>query len=221
MLREAQLIAGALRDLRERAPDAEIIVVDGGSDDATPERARPLCDLLISSAPGRGRQMNAGAAVARGDVFWFLHADCRVPENCLREITQALADPRVAGGYFRIRLPADRFVYRLSDSFAHHAGKLLCIRCADHGFFCRREVFERIGGFPDLPLMEDVEFYRAMCQHGRVVAIDARLTVSARRYEKVGATKLTLAYGLIASLYAVGVPPAGLHKLYRATCSTK
>jgi hypothetical protein len=165
--------------------------------------------------------MNAGGAIATGDVFWFLYADCSVPKDCVFQIEEALADQRVVGGYFRIRLPRERLVYRLSDSFAHYSGKLLHIRCADHGFFCRSEVFRETGGFPDLPLMEDVEFYRAMRRKGRVVAIASRLTVSARRYERVGATKLTFAYGLIALLYAIGVPPAQLKRLYRATCSVE
>ncbi len=215
------MVSEFLRDLRSHARDAEIIVVDGGSTDATVARANAHCDRVISSARGRAPQMNAGTAVARGDLFWFLHADCRVPPDCLAEIRAALADLRVAGGYFRIQLPRDRAVYRLTDSFAHYAGKVLRIRCADHGFFCRREVFQRVGGFPDVPLMEDVEFYRKMHRQGRIVSVPARLTLSARRYEAVGATKLTAAYGLIATLYALGVPLTTLQKLYRVTSSVE
>lgn len=151
-------------------------------------------------------------------MLWFLHADTEVPSDATVQIERALRDSRVAGGYFRIQLPRDHIVYRLTDSFAHYAGRLLRIRCADHGFFCRREAFQQTGGFPDVPLMEDVGFYRAMHRVGRVASIDSRLTVSPRRYEKVGRTKLTLAYGLIALLYATGWRLRSLRKIYDALC---
>lgn len=215
---EARLIAPFLRQLRERAPGAEIIVVDGGSDDGTSEQASGLCDQLLSLPRGRGPQLNAGAAAASADTLWFLHADCEIAGGSLARIDEALRDPIVVGGYFRIRLPRDRAVYRWTDSFAHYAGNVLRIRCGDHGFFCRRAIFEAIGGFPNVPLMEDVEFYRAMHRHGKVVALEPRLRVSARRYEEVGAWRLTLAYGLIAMLYAMGIPLSALSKIYRRTC---
>ena len=219
--REQDIIADFLGHLRACAPEAELIVVDGGSDDATGAHARGHCDQFIVSTRGRAQQMNAGAGVATGEVLWFLHADCRLTEDCIDAMQNALRDSRVIGGYFRIRLPPQRLVYRLTDSFAHYGGLLLRIRCGDHGFFCRREEFRQIGGFPEVPLMEDVEFYRAMRRRGRVVAVPARLTLSARRYEKIGPTKLTLAYGLIASLYAVGVPRSILQSLYRRTCAER
>lgn len=218
VLNEAESIRAFLRHLRERADGAEIIVVDGGSADGTRESARDLCDRVVFSARGRGVQMNAGARVARGDVLWFLHADTEVPRRCLDFVSDALGDDETAGGFFRIRLPEDRPIYRLTDSFAHFAGRLLRIRCGDHGFFCRRQVFEKIGGFPEIALMEDVEFFRCLRRVGRVQTITARLRPSARRYERVGATKLTLAYGLIALLYALGMPLALLAAIYQRAC---
>jgi rSAM/selenodomain-associated transferase 2 len=215
---EASGVRLFLERLRQRSAGAEIIVVDGESSDGTAEIARPFCDQLIQTRCGRARQMNAGARVATGETFWFLHADVVVPRDCLSQIERQLANEEVVGGYFRIRLPRHRLVYRFTDRFAHYAGKVLRMRCSDHGFFCRREVFETIGGFPEVPLMEDVDFFRALSRLGRVYAVNSRLIVSPRRYELVGPVKLTLAYGLIATLYALGAPRRVLQAIYERTC---
>jgi hypothetical protein len=162
--------------------------------------------------------MNIGANAAGGDVFWFLHADAEVPVESLTEIERIMSDPNVCGGFFRIRLPATPAVYRLTDGFAHYAGLLLGIRCGDHGMFCRRTAFVEAGGFPDVPLMEDVEFFRRLCHCGRVVHSNKRIGVSPRRYETVGPTRLTFAYGWIATLYLFGVSLSMLARIYRRTC---
>ena len=214
---EAPLIRPFLRHLREQAPEAEIIVADGGSSDGTPELARDFCDQLVSSKANRAVQMNLGARGASGDVFWFLHVDGEVPRKCLNEISRMLNDPTVVGGFFRIRLPPGP-VYRLTDSFAHYAGVLLRMRCGDHGIFCRRNVFLDIGGFPGVPVMEDVEFFRRLRRSGRVMHSDMRILVSARRYETIGRARLTCAYGFIAALYACGVPLSTLARIYERTC---
>jgi hypothetical protein len=106
----------------------------------------------------------------------------------------------------------------LTDSFAHYAGILLRMRCGDHGFFCRRSTFLDIGGFPQVPLMEDVEFFRLLQRHGRVRYSHKRIVVSPRRYETVGRVRLTLAHGLIATLYIFGVPLSTLASIYERTC---
>jgi len=215
---EAPLIRSFLEHVRERAPDTEIIVADGGSSDGTTELAKKFADRLVRTRRNRAVQMNAGARVASGDVLWFLHVDVELPAQCLDEIGRTLNDPNVVGGYFRIRLPRSPFVYRLTDSFAHYAGILLRMRCGDHGIFCRRQLFEDLGGFPETPIMEDVEFFRMLQQRGRVAYIDKRIVVSPRRYERVGVLRLTLAYGLIAALYAAGAPLRVLIWLYARTC---
>lgn len=215
---EASLIQPFLAHLRERASGAEIIVVDGASTDGTDRLAAGLCDQLVRSCePGRASQMNAGAGRAGGDIFWFLHVDAEVPWDCLTEISGIMQDPTVGGGYFRIRLPK-LAVYRLTDSFAHYAGLLLGMRCGDHGFFCRRTAFLDIGGFPKVPLMEDVEFFRRLRRSGRVVHSDKRIMASPRRYEAVGPFRLTFAYGLIATLYFLAVPLPALARIYQRTC---
>ncbi|HZR05761.1 MAG TPA: TIGR04283 family arsenosugar biosynthesis glycosyltransferase [Candidatus Udaeobacter sp.] len=218
VLNEAPLIRRFLAHLRERAPGAEIIVVDGASIDGTDQLAAGLCDQLVRiDQASRALQMNAGASVASGDVFWFLHADSEVPGECLDEIRRIMADPAVSGGYFRIRLPSG-VVYRLSDSFAHYAGFPLRMRCGDHGIFCRRSAFIDASGFPDVPIMEDVEFFRRLHRCGQVIHSNKRISASPRRYEAIGPTRLTFAYGLIATLYFFGVHPSALGPLYQQTC---
>ncbi len=214
---EALLIQPFLRHLRERATEAEIIVADGGSSDGTVELATGFCDQLVKSERNRAIQMNAGARAAHGDVLWFVHVDAEVPLGCLDEIAGIMNDSEVVGGYFRIRLPRG-FVYRLTDTFAHYAGILLRMRCGDHGLFCRRTAFLDIGGFPEVPLMEDVEFFRRLHRHGTIRYIDRRLRVNPRRYEAIGRLRLTLAYGLIASLYILGFPLPRLAAVYKLLC---
>jgi rSAM/selenodomain-associated transferase 2 len=214
---EASLIRPFLQHLRERAPEAEIIVADGGSSDGTDRLAAGFCDQLVASDRGRARQMNTGTRAAHGDILWFVHVDARLPLQCLDEIARIMDDPNVVGGYFRIRLPRS-LVYRLTDSFAHYAGILLRMRCGDHGIFCRRTTFLDIGGFPDVPLMEDVEFFRRLHRCGRVQYSEQRILVSPRRYEALGRIRLTMAYGVIATLYVFGVPLSALARIYRRMC---
>jgi rSAM/selenodomain-associated transferase 2 len=214
---EASSIRPFLEHLRERAPEAEIIVADGGSSDGTARLAAGFCDRLVASGRGRARQMNTGARAARGDLFWFVHVDAEVPQGCLHEIAHVMDDPNLVGGYFRIRLPRG-LIYRLTDSFAHYAGILLRMRCGDHGIFCRRTAFLDIGGFPEVPLMEDVEFFRRLRRCGGVQYSEQRILASARRYESVGPLRLTLAYGVISTLYIFGTPLSVLAHIYRRTC---
>ena len=217
---EAPLIGRSLTHLRERAHEAEIIVADGGSTDGTVDFAAHLCDRLVESQRGRARQMNAGANAAHGDILWFVHVDADLPTQCLDEITRIMEDSNVVGGYFRIRLPA-ALIYRLTDNLAHYAGMLFRMRCGDHGIFCRRTAFAAIGGFPEVPLMEDVEFFRRLHRCGRVVHSKKRIVVSPRRYEAIGRARLTFAYGLIATLYIFRVSPPMLASIYQRMCCVK
>jgi rSAM/selenodomain-associated transferase 2 len=216
---EAASIERFLNGLCERAGGAEVVVVDGGSTDRTFELARNHCDRCLRAPHGRAVQMNVGARTALGDTFWFLHADCEVPLDCLHRISEAMRYPNVAGGFFRIRIPDKRMVYRLTDSFAHYAGIVLRMRFGDHGFFCRRTAFEKIGGFPEVPLMEDAKFFRKLRRLGRIAIIPSRLISSSRRYEKIGPWRLTLTYGLIALLYFLRVPIPLLAAIHRRTCA--
>jgi rSAM/selenodomain-associated transferase 2 len=215
---EAPLIPRFLTHLRQRAPEAEIIVADGGSSDGTAEVAAGFCNQVVVTERNRAAQMNLGARAATGNVLWFVHADVEVPRECLAEIARILDNRTVVGGFFRIRLPLSQPIYRLTDSFAHYAGVFLRMRCGDHGIFCRREVFMDAGGFPKVLLMEDVEFFRRLRRCGRVLHSGKRIVVSPRRYEAVGRARLTFAYGFIATLYVCGVPLPMLARIYQRTC---
>src|SRR5436189_2900054 len=218
---EAPLIRPFLSNLRERTRGAEIIVVDGASTDGTDRLAQGFCDQLIQSDErSRAEQMNVGADAAVGDILWFLHADAEVPLESLNEIGSIMRNPEVCGGFFRIRLPAAPAIYRLTDSFGHYAGLLLRMRCGDHGMFCRRTAFVDAGGFPDVPLMEDVEFFRLLRRCGRVVCSDKRILVSPRRYEAIGPARLTFSYGFLAALYVCSVPLSVLARIYKRACCT-
>ncbi len=218
VLNEALLIESCLRQLRKCVPEAELIIVDGGSTDGTLDRAAPFCDRGIRSRRGRGVQMNAGAEIARGEILWFLHVDVKPPPQCSMKIAQAVSDGDVVGGFFRIQLPRSRFVYRWTDTFAHYAGLILGLRYSDHGFFCRREIFFRIGGFPDEPLMEDADFFRKLRKAGRIAVIEQPLVVDPRRYELIGPVWLTFVYGVISLLYLFHAPRPLLQSIYRQAC---
>ena len=212
---EATLIVGFLDHLREQMPGAEIIVVDGGSDDQTVALANGQADRVLRSPRGRARQMNTGAAVACGEVLWFLHADSLVPSDSQVSVARALDDPNVVGGCFRLRFPRREWVYRVSDSLGNVAVDLFRIALGDHGIFCRRAAFVQVGGYPNVPLMEDAEFYRRLRRVGRVRQLPAYIVSSPRRYEQLGPVRTTAFYLLILFLYLAKVPPRTLFVLYR------
>ena len=215
-LNEAAIIGGFLRHLRARAPGAEIIVADGGSGDDTAGLARAQADHVLAAPRGRARQMNAGAAVARGEVLWFLHADSCVPHEPLRVIADALAGPGIAGGCFRLCFPKRNWVYRVSDSLGNVAVDIFRIALGDHGIFCRRAAFRAVGGYPDVPLMEDADFYRMLRRRcGRMRQVPAFIVSSPRRYEQFGPVRTTVHYLVILALYLADARTETLLAVYR------
>jgi rSAM/selenodomain-associated transferase 2 len=218
VLDEAALIGSFLAHLRVHAPHAEVIVVDGGSQDATRSIAKPLANLFISAPRGRASQMNAGAAVAKGEVLWFLHADSILPHGAVADIWSALNDPELAGGCFRLRLPSREMIYRVSDSVGNLGVQVFGFALGDHGIFCRRTAFERSGGYPDVPILEDAELYRRLGRNGRMRQLRAEMISSPRSYQKWGPYRTTTIYFCILVLYVLRVPIQLLHPIYRQLC---
>jgi len=213
-LNEAAGIEGFLRHLAERCPGWEIVVADGGSEDGTAPLAAPLARVIIAPR-GRARQMNAGAAVAGGEAFWFLHANSRLPPEAPAALTAALEVPEVAGGCFRLRLPRRGLAYRIADDLGNLGVDVFGFALGDHGIFARRSAFEAAGRFSDLPLMEDAEFYRALRKQGRAPQLRPRIETSPRRWEARGPGRTTGVYLLLLAGYCLGVSPprlAGWHR---------
>jgi rSAM/selenodomain-associated transferase 2 len=215
VLNEADLIEASLRKLQNLHPNLEIIVVDGGSSDGTRSLAAPLADRVISARPGRASQMNAGAAIARGKVLWFMHADLDAPSYSIGQIQMALSDPAIVGGCFRLRFPRREFVYRVSDSLGNHAVNLFGFALGDHGIFCRRDAFRKVGGYPEVPILEDAEIYRRLRRLGRMLQLRAEIVSNPRAFEAHGRYRTTTVYFSILALYVLGVPIRILNRIYR------
>jgi rSAM/selenodomain-associated transferase 2 len=228
VLNEAAIIGEFVRHLRTRLPDAELIIVDGGSTDDTRDQLRNLRDEfslhLLRTPRGRAFQMNAGARLATGDTLLFLHADSHLPDGAWALIEAALSDPTVCGGCFRLHFPRSQWIYRISDSLGNIAVDLFRIALGDHGIFCRKKIFFFAGGYPDVPLMEDAEFYRRLNRFGRVRQLAAAIESSPRRYEELGPYRTTALYISILALYLARVSPHFLSRYYEqvtvATAST-
>lgn len=213
VLDEERAIAATLERLRE--PEVlEVIVVDGGSRDGTCERVAPLVDVLLSSSPGRARQMNEGARVARGEILFFLHADTLVPAGFAAAIARALTDPTCVGGRFDLELDDPRPIHRLIAAMIRWRSRRTRLFTGDQGIFVRRSVFERLGGYPDEPLMEDLALSRALRGTGRIASLHERVVTSSRRWVAGGVLATILTMWTLRSLYALGVPPRILARWY-------
>jgi len=163
-------------------PEPDVVVVDGGSADATAERARAAGARVVASAPGRARQLERGAEAAAGDAVLFLHADSRLPPGWADAVRRALADPEVAGGAFRLRFEERGAGLRLVEWGAGLRARLLALPYGDQALFVRRRVLEAMGGVPQAPLMEDLDLVAEMRKRGRLAILPLPVTTSGRRY---------------------------------------
>lgn len=220
VLNEEGRIQSTLEPLQGlRLKGHEIIVVDGGSQDTTISRCVPLADHVLQSPPGRATQMQAGAAVSSGDILWFLHADSTVPGQAQRHITGALADANADWGRFDISLDDDHPLLRCVAWFMNQRTQLTGIATGDQGIFIRRALFEAIGGFPDVPLMEDIRISRSLKKHGRPCRVRARLGTSSRRWKKHGIARTILTMWSLRLAHFAGVSPQRLARYYTVTGS--
>jgi rSAM/selenodomain-associated transferase 2 len=193
--------------------DCELLIVDGGSSDNTTTIAQ-CYGQVIQAARGRATQMNAGAAIAKGDVLLFLHADTRLPGAAFRAIEQALASPDVVGGAFRLCFNCDQWPYRLVAFFTNLRSRLNASFTGDQAYFIRANSFRAIGGYPDQPLMEDLEIIARLRKIGKTTLLPLYVTTSARRHEKIGLFRSVLLMWYLRALYKFGVPPAQLQRMY-------
>jgi len=216
LLNEEKVIGPALAALTALKPH-EIIVVDGGSSD----RTRAICaqcgaKVLIAGA-GRARQMNRGALEATGDVLLFLHADTRLPASALRDIAAALGEPRYVGGRFDVELDSERRLLKMVGAMISCRSRMTKVGTGDQAIFVRRGIFEEMGGFPDIPLMEDIAFCRKLKQMGEVACLKSKVVTSARRWEAHGVWRTILRMWILKILYFAGVSPARLKQYYADT----
>ncbi len=212
-LNEEKTIATVLADLIKLRPH-QVIVVDGGSRDRTREISAQMGAKVITGARGRARQMNCGAREATGDILLFLHADTRLPPAALDDIVAALKDPRYLGGRFDIDLDGDHWLLKIVGAMINYRSRITKVGTGDQAIFVRREVFARMGGFPDIPLMEDIAFCRALKRLGGIACLRSRVRTSARRWETEGVWRTVIKMWTLKLLYFAGVSPVTLKRFY-------
>lgn len=200
-LDEESNIEDCLRSVQS-AGNAEVIVVDGGSTDATARIAQPFAHL-IRARRGRALQMNAGAHCATGEVLLFLHADSRLPPGALAAIRTALEDRRVVGGTFSLRFDGVHPLLRCYERFTRL--RPIVFHYGDQGIFVRRDAFDALGGFAEVPLMEDVDFLRRLSRAGTVALLPSAVTTSSRRFVANGIVRQQLLNGVLLAAFHCGV----------------
>jgi rSAM/selenodomain-associated transferase 2 len=213
-LNEESCLADTLAAVRSQGPQ-EIIVVDGGSSDATCQIAAGA-DRLLHGPRGRANQMNLGASQATGEVLLFLHADCGLEDRGLEEAERSLCKTGVAAGCFTMHVRADGLFYRWIEASATARVRLTGLVYGDQGLFVRRSLFQALGGFPRLLLMEDLFLSLRLRRQGRVVVAGPRIFVSPRRWQRFGLVGQTARNWALTALAAGGVHPDRLAGLYPA-----
>lgn len=199
----------------EGVPDAEIIIADGDSADRTEDLANQYRCRYIRTRPGRGRQLNAGARAAAGDVLLFLHADCRLEKGWQSELQSQLRDAAVIGGAFSLRMHGGRpWLDHLLSWTGTRNARHSQIYLGDHSIFVRREVFERLGGFPEMEIMEDYYFSKTLRDAGRLVQLKSASLSSSRRFVENGYLKTIFQMRLLRLFAALGGSSRHLEQWY-------
>jgi rSAM/selenodomain-associated transferase 2 len=203
----------------------ELIVVDGGSTDQTPSlvesyrlsaQSSALCPVQwVTSPPGRAQQMNEGAKASCGEILLFLHADTQLPDDAKTIIDMTLADRRMVGGRFDVRFDRPSMWGTIISKMMNWRSRLSGLATGDQALFVRRSIFGQMGGFADMPLMEDIEFSRRLKRKGATAALTATVTTSFRRWEQQGPLQTILRMWALRFLYWVGVSPSHLAQWYK------
>jgi len=220
VLNEFNSIDACLQHLLEQSLFTDIVIVDGGSTDGTLTVLAGYANSprvsLVSSQPGRGRQMNAGAAACHSDVILFLHADTWLPDNAIGSISNAIIRG-AEWGRFNVQISGTSFLLRIVASMMNIRSCVTGICTGDQAIFMRRDVFAMLGGYSTIPLMEDIEFSRRLKRVARPVCIPARVITSARRWQSHGVVNTILKMWYLRLLYWLGVSPRRLARAYRNT----
>jgi rSAM/selenodomain-associated transferase 2 len=218
VLNESGRISETIAHLRglERGDRVEIIVVDGDPGGSTIRAIRSDDIRIARSERGRSRQMNLGAGLASGDILLFLHADTELPRNALGLITSAMNEGHFGAGAFDLGIQSDNPLFRMTERYVHLRTRLTRVPFGDQAIFMRRPFFEELGGYRDIPVMEDVEIMKRIRKRGdAIMIIPEKVMTSARRYEREGIIFCTLRNWMIQILYACGVSPERLARFYR------
>jgi len=213
-LNEEKLIAQTIASCRNGNGRCEVIVADGGSEDRTVEIARAAGAQTVIAPRGRARQMNAGAAAAGSDVVLFLHADTTLPCDFASVVARALDPPQFVGGAFSMEVDDPAPLMQAVSSLSTLRSRILSMPYGDQAIFVRRQVFERLGGYSDLPLLEDAELCGRLKRLGRLRIVGERVKTSARRWTSEGPIKVILRNWGIGLAYACGVSPQVLARIY-------
>jgi rSAM/selenodomain-associated transferase 2 len=215
VLNEEAVLEKQLIQLRKQCAGFayQLLIVDGGSQDSTVAIAKEYGHVVYAPR-GRASQMNTGAAAADGDVFIFLHADTHLPADALQMIEQALQTPMVVGGAFRISFDVQHWSYRLVAFTANLRSQLFTRFTGDQTYFVRAASFRAIDGYPEQPLMEDLEIIDRLRTIGRVILLPQYVITSARRHERIGLLRSVLFMWYLRVLYKFGTSPARLQRMY-------
>jgi rSAM/selenodomain-associated transferase 2 len=200
--------------------DAEVIVADGQSADGTREVAAQLDARVVTGEPGRGAQMNLGAKHAGGETLLFLHADCVLDPGADKAIEEALTDRRIVGGSFHLRIRPAGLGLAVVSLGSNLRARFLMLPYGDQALFVRRSVFEELGGYREIPIMEDVDLVRRLRKRGRLRHLDASVTTTPRHWERLGPMLTTLLNWIAVTAFTLGAPPSKLasvyHRLHRS-----
>ncbi|MFW6126760.1 MAG: TIGR04283 family arsenosugar biosynthesis glycosyltransferase [Thermodesulfobacteriota bacterium] len=214
-LNEGKYIGHTLQRAHQGA-GVEVIVADGGSADDTVRQAAAAGARVLVVRGGRARQMNAGAQAAQGEILFFLHADTLPPPGFEQAIRVALKEPQVAAGAFRLGILGNSAGLRLIERLTDWRSRRLSLPYGDQGLFLRAELFREMGGFPELPIMEDLVLVRRLRRRGRIVTLPLAVATAGRRWQALGIWRTTLINQIMLAGYYLGIDPAVLARWYRA-----
>lgn len=214
---ESSIIGERLTQLEEIiAPGDEIIVVDGMSDDSTADivKGYPGVTLIVSQR-SRSTQMNAGAEAAEGEYILFLHADVLITEECILRLKDHFGKKGTGWGWFTFKLDSDKLIYRVFELAANLRDRITGVPLGDHGIFVSRELFKKTGGYPEIPIMEEIGLVKKLKRYSGGEEIKTPVRTSVRRFEKGGIWKTVFTMCILRVMYCLGVSPSKLARFYK------